>query len=1142
MRERPRNGARRRASPSVRALRQTLAGLAARTVPLFQKLSDDGLPPGIECLHPAVADERLRAWCRTVAGGDEELFERRLAWDNLTRESVRPHLADGTCTPGAKPPAWVETLTRAILFAEGDQASTPRVRSLPTKSGGALPFEEVLEPYVGWARREVDRRLKRLKMTAASTLRFSDKAWRALERSLLTQMSDLLSPALSAEFERRRPVGRSLLERFLAGGLPDGERPTVYYQAFIAELRGQGILTFLESYPVLAKLLAQTLEAWCDSTVELIERLHTDLALIRTHFQWARRPASVEEIEAALSDPHHGGRLVSALTFDSGARLVYKPRSLQLDVAFGDFLNWCNDQAGMAFRPHDQAEPVTFHVIKLLNCGSHGWAEFVEHAPCSNRDSVARFYFGAGMLLCVLHLLGATDCHYENLVAHGEHPVLIDAETILQPRMRDAAEDGVTGTEGERSWDTVVRTGLLPQWDFSADGRLAIDSSGLGSFGWLQGQEMMPLWKHVNTDDMARGSTEWAPPVRNNLPTLDGEPVLPSDYLAQLVEGFERAYRFFAGRRESLLASAMAANESPPLDSTRDEATFDQTPLAAFAAAKARFVARATQNYFALIRTAREPEHLRSGTDRAILFDSLSRPFLTTAECPDLWPIRQSEWRALERLDVPYFLVPTTGACLHPGDGQPIPVPPLTPAFTDLCERLKNWDEAGLRQQVAIIKGVFLARMAGESSTGDEGEPLPRAVTAASAASHRERLMLSAQRIGQELEAAALPGRDGSIYWLTLLYHSEADRYRLEPAGYDLYEGATGIVLFLATLDAVTGKRQHHSLILSALRPLRRVLQTPAAARRLAVNVGIGGASGLGSIVYALTRLADLLGVEELLHDARRAASHIDEEKIAQDTWFDLIAGSAGATLGLLALYQRVGDARLLAQATACGEHLIQKRDGEPGLRVWRTFAERPLTGMAHGAAGIALALLRLHAATGDARFRDAAREALSYERSVFDEETRNWPDYRAAKAGTEGDYGCSSMWCHGAPGIGLARLSGIALDDDPDCPVEIEAALEATTRFGLRGPDYVCCGNLGRADLLLEAGLRLNRAALGRRALSMASNIAARAEREGGFRLIHGLPANSYKPGFFRGVAGIGYELLRIASPRHVPSILLWE
>lgn len=1103
----------------------------------------------VESQDSAVADERLRAWSLSAAGGDEELFERRLAWDNLTRESVRPHLSDAACDPGAKTPAWVETLTRAIFFSEDEGASTARVASPSKEDVDAIAFEEMLEPFVRWARVEVDARLTSSETNSSRALRFSGKAWRALERSLLTQLSELLSPSLYAEFERSRPAGRSLLRYFLASEQPTGERSRTHYQSFVAGLSGRGILNFLESYTVLARLLAQTLEAWCDSTVELLERLRADLPLIRSHFRWSRRPASVEEIGAALSDPHHGGRFVNALTFDTGAKLVYKPRSLQLDAAFGEFLSWCNEQAASTFRPHKRAEPVRFHVIRLLDRGSHGWAEFVEHAPCPDRASVEKFYFGAGMLLCVLHLLGATDCHYENLVAHGERLVLIDAETILQPRVRDAAEGDWNGREGARSWDTVVRTGLLPQWDFSADGRLAVDSSGLGSFGWLQGQEQMHVWEHVNTDDMKRSSVGFPPPARKNLPAFGGEQALPCDYVEQLVEGFERAYRFFQARRESLLASATAAsaNGSPPHGAAHEEGAAVRSPLAALAASKARYVARATQHYFALIRSARQPEHLRSGTDRGILFDSLSRPFLTTHERPDLWAIRQPEWRALERLDVPYFLVPTTGSCLHSGDGPPIPITLLAPAFADLCERLKAWDETALRQQSAIIRGVFLARMAGEPATAAEAEPLPRAVPAADAGGQRQRLIEAARRVGQELEAASLPGRDGSAYWLTLLYQSEADRYRLEPAGYELYEGVTGIALFLATLDAVTAERRYHELILSALRPLGQVLRTPSAARRFADNIGIGGASGLGSVVYALTHLAELLGEEELFDDARRAAALIDDERIARDEWLDLIGGSAGAILGLLALHRRTGDAALLSQAAACGERLLQKRAGKRGLRVWQTFADRPLTGLAHGAAGYALALSRLHAATGDARFRNAAREALSYERKVFDEGACNWPDYRGNAVPASGDFGCSTMWCHGAPGIGLARLAGMSLEEDPewlsDFEAEVEAALKATARFGLRGPDYLCCGNLGRAELLLKAGLQLKRPALVRRALSVAVALVERAEREGGFRLVEGQPAaGSFKPGLFRGVAGVGYELLRVASPRQVPSVLLWE
>jgi lantibiotic modifying enzyme len=242
----------------------------------------------------------------------------------------------------------------------------------------------------------------------------------------------------------------------------------------------------------------------------------------------------------------------------------------------------------------------------------------------------------------------------------------------------------------------------------------------------------------------------------------------------------------------------------------------------------------------------------------------------------------------------------------------------------------------------------------------------------------------------------------------------------------------------------------------------------------------------------------------------------------------------------LLTLHQRTADPVLLAKAVACGDHLLRTRCGDSGIRAWRTRGERPLTGLAHGAAGIALALLRLHAATGHARYRDAAREAIAYERLVYDAAARNWPDYRPA-AGSNGDAGHSVMWCHGAPGIGLARLDGLALDDDPACLREIDAALKTTIDFGLRGPDYPCCGNLGRIELLLEAGRRLDRPALCRRATSAAAAVVERAAREGGFRVIRDRPARSFKPGFFRGVAGIGYQLLRIADPERVPSVLLW-
>src|SRR5208283_1656347 len=124
----------------------------------------------------------------------------------------------------------------------------------------------------------------------------------------------------------------------------------------------------------------------------------------------------------------------------------------------------------------------------------------------------------------------------------------------------------------------------------------------------------------------------------------------------------------------------------------------------------------------------------------------------------------------------------------------------------------------------------------------------------------------------------------------------------------------------------------------------------------------------------------------------------------------------------------------------ALGEQLYRKaiRSGD----VWSWDAEEssgagtaqaPLTGMSHGASGIAFALLELHAATGRSQFLEAARGGFAYEDSLFDPKVGNWPDLRAA-----GDPGTAPLppshgrtWCHGAPGIALARLRAVALDPE---------------------------------------------------------------------------------------------------------------
>jgi type 2 lantibiotic biosynthesis protein LanM len=399
-------------------------------------------------------------------------------------------------------------------------------------------------------------------------------------------------------------------------------------------------------------------------------------------------------------------------------------------------------------------------------------------------------------------------------------------------------------------------------------------------------------------------------------------------------------------------------------------------------------------------------------------------------------------------------------------------------------------------------------------------------------------------QIAQDLQRRAIRAADGSATWIGLGFLPQANRFQLQPIDYGLYDGCCGVALFLAALTKITGDSEWRNLCLGALQPLCKILQDsdPELRQKLAKQIGLGGAIGLGSIVYSLVRISQFLDDTALLEDAKQAASLITPDRIVADKNFDILSGAAGAILGLLALHQVTADSGILAQVIKCAHHLLSQRVvSETGFKTWASLGEKPLTGFSHGAAGIAYALLRSHEVTQDSIFREAASEAIAYERSVFSPTEGNWPDLRSF-ALIDGKPTYTTSWCHGAPGIGLARLGSLAILDTPEIREEIAVALNTTLQFGLQNIDYACCGNCGRMEVLLIATQKLLRPDLVEIVKKQTSGIVTRAKQVGGFHLFPQLPKDVYNPGFFQGTAGIGYEFLRLAYPNLLPSVLLWE
>ncbi len=1100
---------------------------------LWERLDQERFVVVAEKTNEQIVLDRLNRWCQTIAHESKlSTLQKRLQWENLDLDTVRPRLGTVQLAGEQALPTWAETLRQIVETATEFNPDAEVL--LPTEPEAPIVFEDILLPAIKVARQNLLTSLGSSQFSSAELpLSILEKeAYCSLERSLLQRLATISSKTLDFEFSKVRPFGQNLLN--LLGLQEEPSNSKIQYNHFVEGLLQNGLFNFFYKYPVLGRLLATAVDFWVEATTEFIQRLARDWDAIeqtfglitnnksrdnnvetlpspgRGEFKAEPQPlGKVSQIKTSLSDPHNQGRTVILLTFESGLKLVYKPKDLSLEVAWNHLLDWCNHQSKL----------LDFKVIEVLNQGDYGWVEYVEHQPCKDKAAVDRFYQRAGMLLCLIYVLRGTDCHHGNLIASGEHLVIIDTET-LQHHQANPIENSPQALETESLrlfWESVLRTGMMPRWDFSIDKRIAYDISGLGSTHSQQAPRKVPQWQAINTDNMhLRNQTvTWS--IEKNVPLLGDTALSPNDYQEQLCAGFEQMYRFLMVHKKSLLAL--------------------ESPLALFQHQQVRFVFRATGIYFTILQHAWSPDHLKNAVDYSIELDRLSHAYLVTQEKPNAWPILQAELRAMEQLDIPFFTASANSDALALKGISIIPQYFKEASYQQVREQLQALDETDLVRQIAIIQGAFYARIA-QTTTDKHQQQQEYSLPSLSSA----QLIQEARKIATELEARALEDADGSLNWIGMGFVPEAERFQLQLLGDSLYDGRCGVALFFAGLYQVTHEPQFSELALRVLKPLRQQLEILdlEAQQRFARLTGIGGATGLGSIIYALVKASQFLKDGTLLTDAGRFASWITPELIAADRQLDIMGGAAGTILGLLSLYEATAETTVLEKAITCGQHLINKqvsKDGAP--KAWNTVAKGPLTGFSHGAAGVAYALLRLYTATHNQNYLEAALEGIEYERSVFSEKHGNWADFRSLEGRNPG---FAVQWCHGAAGIGLGRLGCLGIVETPEIKREIEIALQTTQKHGLQAIDHLCCGNLGRVEVLLVGAQRLNSPDLRQVALQQATNIVARANQTGAYQLFANLPNSVFNPGFFQGTAGIGYQLLRLAYPELLPSVLLWE
>ena len=381
-------------------------------------------------------------------------------------------------------------------------------------------------------------------------------------------------------------------------------------------------------------------------------------------------------------------------------------------------------------------------------------------------------------------------------------------------------------------------------------------------------------------------------------------------------------------------------------------------------------------------------------------------------------------------------------------------------------------------------------------------------------------LLNLARRAGDYICAQARSSGEG-VTWRSRYYVGKG------LVGRDINTGMAGTILALAELTDEL-RVPHHADVLRAAARTLHAMPPIAGDRPRGLYVGDMG------VVAALLRAGQVLRDDDLLQYAVDRAAM--QPAPSPDDSPDLFHGLAGRLLANLILWDETGGEESLDRAVACGDALLRLGEGEPGAAHWRIpsgygdLSGKSLPGYAHGAAGIADALLDLYEATGASEYEKTSCEAIAWIirqaiPCLGDRSGLTWPV-------DEGGPPYPPFWCHGAAGIGRLFLHARRLGVGPDTTGMLPKICRSVALGARWSGPTLCHGLAGNAEFLIDAGQDLGDNDLLAQASGLVSILDAFAVDSSYGRAWISEAPRQINPDYLVGYAGIPLVLLRLARP----------
>lgn len=895
-----------------------------------------------------------------------------------------------------------------------------------------------------------------------------------------------------------------------------GENKEERYKYFSEKYVEDKFWEYLEEYPVMFRLMSETIYDWIDNTFGFFDNFYRDIDELVKSFGVSN---VIESVDLSISDSHNNGKSVVIVHTDNGKSVVYKPRSLKLDKVFQETIKTFNRLVGSVL-----------YSIEVIDKEDYGWSEYISHKACSDEIEVGDYYEELGELLFILYILRGNDIHYENIIAYGSHPVLIDLETIFHNKAMYSSIETASDEIYEMIEKSVKRVGILPSLVWGKEGKSGVDISAMTN----EDDKEIPIESAsisgILTDEMKISYRTSFLEKKNNNPFIKEKTIDLSKYRKNLKSGFMNTYKKI-------------------LQDNSKEKLVEE--IGKYKNLFSRQIMRSTQFYSSMIQVSFHPDFLRSALDREMLF---SRLWIQMDKENKLERLANLEYISMLKNDIPMFISNITSCDIEDIYGTQVDGFFVQNAMSLVESNIKNLNGKDMLIQSLLISTALNYDPKYNFTENKEikHEKLVKVDKKYDLEDVKKDYLYISEKIADFLIENSFVGKLDDISWIDMnIIGEKTNDWNMVPVSMDLYSGISGILVYFIFLYKETKKEKYLQVIKRCYNSIKIYNQRRKEFDENGEKILFGGFSGETPIIYSLVVLEEQLGSmfdSNEIELIRNEILLMCERNISNDKDYDIIIGSAGVIAILLKYYEFKSEDYILDLAKSYAENIIK---GYVSLSensiAWKgSFAKSPLGGFAHGTSGIAWALGKLYEYVEDKRYVDVIEKALSYEDLLYKADVKNWSDQRETEDGIKYDdleNNIPVAWCHGASGILLSRLYlykmnlPIVAERKKKIWLDINNAVETSLKFGFGRSHCLCHGDLGNIEILNLASDILGNSEI-KNKCDIYMQYILNDLKEGIWKC--GIPYK-YSPGMMVGLSGIGYGLLKLRNP-NLPSILVLE